>query len=58
MEVQINEVPRDSRKKIIGVQFPYEIYEQLKSIADASYISISDLVRAYTIRYLHEHQNK
>lgn len=56
MEVKINEVNKDSKKKIIGVQFPYEIYEQLKQIADESYISISDLVRAYTIRYLHEHE--
>lgn len=54
MNLKITEIENKKEKKIIGVQIPLYLYEELKQRADERFISISDLVRSYIFKYIRE----
>lgn len=51
VNVTIKEIPIRTDKKVVAVQIPYEVYEQLKEEAENDFISVSDVMRRIIIRY-------
>lgn len=58
MDINVKEQSNEIDKKIIGVQVPYQIYEQLKDLAMNRFISISDLIRSYIFKCIQDDINK
>ena len=58
MDINVKEQSKEIDKKIIGVQVPYQIYEQLKDLAMNRFISISDLIRSYIFKCIQDDINK
>lgn len=57
VDVKIEEAPIKTEKKVVAVQIPFEVYEQLKSEAEEDYISVSDVTRRIIIRHYREKKN-
>lgn len=51
MNLEIKEKSVKTKKKIVAVQIPYEVYENLKTEAEEDFISVSDVMRRIIIRY-------
>jgi len=58
MNIEIEEVTKISDKKVVAVQVPYEVYQQLKNEADEDFISVSDVIRRIIIRHYRDNTTK
>ena len=54
--IEIKEGTTPTEKKVVGMQVTAEVYEQLKTIAERDFMSISDLLRKIVILYLRENK--
>lgn len=58
MNIEIEEVTKISDKKVVAVQVPYEVYQQLKNEAEEDFISVSDVIRRIIIRHYRDNTTK
>ena len=59
MDVEIKEsIVQSTKKKIVAVQIPYEVYELLKKEAEEDFISVSDVTRRIIVRHYRENTTK
>lgn len=58
MNLEIKETVVKSEKKIVAVQIPYEVYENLKEEAEEDFISVSDVIRRIIIRHYRDNTTK
>ena len=58
VEIQEVEVKSTQEKKVVAVQIPDTIYNELKDYADKSYLKISDILRVIIYDWYENRENK
>ena len=58
VNLTIEEKSIDTSKKIVGVQIPITLYEELKDEANKRFISISDIIRTLIYKWLNSNQKE